>query len=64
MNVGEVYVEPEPTVCWMAYFNDMSDIAVFAFELDALRYAVANHMEVIELKAGSATDQINQRYKS
>lgn len=59
-------MNPKPessTVCWMAYYNDFSDMAVYDNEIDALRYAVNNHMEVIELRPGSVNQQINERHK-
>lgn len=51
------------TVCWMAYYTDWSGIAVFNNEIDCLRHAVSNHMEVIELHAGDVNDQINTMHR-
>lgn len=31
---------------WVTYYNDWSGIAIFENEIDALRFAVANHMDV------------------
>lgn len=56
-------VEVPDTVCWMAYYTDWSGIAVFDNEIDCLRHAVANHMEVIELSAGDVRDQINTQHR-
>lgn len=56
-------VEVPASVCWMAYYTDMSGIAVFDNEIDCLRHAVSNHMEVIELQAGDVNDQINAKYR-
>lgn len=55
--------EPKHTVCWVAYYTDMSAVAVFNNELDALRHAVGTSMYVIEAKAGDVMDQINAQYR-
>lgn len=40
--------------CWFVYYADWSGFIVFssASEIDALRYAVAHHMEVMRLPFG------------
>ena len=42
---------------WVAYYSDMSDVVVFATELEALRYAVAHSMEVVWVRSGQALDE-------
>lgn len=32
--------------CWATYYPDRSGMAIFASEVDALRYAVGNSMQV------------------
>lgn len=33
---------------WVAYYSDRSSAVVFASEVEALRHAVANHMDKVE----------------
>lgn len=45
------YSVPDPTSrVWMAYYHDRSRVALFDTEIDALRHAVDNGMQVIELR--------------
>lgn len=37
---------------WLAYYADGSSFVVFDNELEALRYAVANTMQVVPLELG------------
>lgn len=43
--------EPE-FVCWLAYYTDYSNMVCFAEEVDALRWAVTNNMQVKKLYEG------------
>lgn len=38
------------SVVWMAYYSDWSSFALFATEIEALRYAVEKSMHVRELR--------------
>lgn len=38
--------EPAPGGFWLAYYSDYSGFAVFATEIEALRYAVDRSMQV------------------
>lgn len=39
-------VEDAADGCWAAYYSDRSGVAIFATEIEALRYAVTNSMQV------------------
>lgn len=46
---------------WIVYYQDMSDVAVFFEEIEALRYAVGKSgVDVIQAGAGSIKEQIAQ----
>jgi hypothetical protein len=45
-------VANEPWGVWLAYYNDWSGMAVFATEVEALRYAVQKGMAVAFAKFG------------
>lgn len=49
--------DPKNTV-WFAYHTDLSGFAVFLDELEALRYAVENSMQVREVTQGSVHEQL------
>jgi hypothetical protein len=46
---------------WFAYHTDFSGFAFFTNELDALRYAVANKMEVQKMKNGETRQDIGKK---
>lgn len=54
----------EPARIWVAYYSDWSEIAIFAEEIDCLRYAVDHvSMEVAHLELGrSVQEQIREQW--
>lgn len=38
--------------CWVAFHYDFSEVVVFRTEIEALRYALDNHMHVKRVKFG------------
>ena len=49
---GTVLGQWKPTGTWIAYYSDFSEMAPFGEEVEALRYAVANGMQVIFVAHG------------
>lgn len=43
---------------WFCYWLDFSGFAIFDNELDALRYAVENHMECKQVVNGDLKEQL------
>ena len=48
----------DEAVIWVAWYSDFSDVAVFYDELEALRHAVAHHMELTACRPGSVREQL------
>lgn len=47
---------------WVAFHGDWSGFAFFAEEIDCLRYAVRNHMQVAQIELGKdVRDQVSAR---
>lgn len=55
--------EGQRDVIWVAYHSDYSEIAIFAEEIDCLRYALDHMMDAAQVELGRGVhEQLREQY--